>query len=363
MPCDMANGPGVIGRVRASVSSWWTAVQQRYFWLRHVLAAYRLMQRNHANEYAAAITYFSFLALFPLLLLAVSVTGFVLHSHPDLQTKLFDNLASNVGSGLGTTLRTAIQNAIDARAGVGIVGLVGFLLTGLGWIGNLREAIDAVWGRPVRKRNFLTARLANLVVLAGLGVGVVVSIGLTTVGTSLTDQVLSAVGLDHVHGFFLVVKVLGIAIAVAGDMIIFWWLLIRLPDARIERSVALRGVLLAAVGFEVLKVVGSYTVAHTSKSTTYGPFAVTIAVLVWIQLVARYQLFACAWIATADTGRTANSVPIAEPPAMRAESAAAASDVSPAVVGAALVGAGALVGAASVLAVGRGRRGGGDERR
>src|SRR5581483_8582993 len=99
-------------------------------------------------------------------------------------------------------------------------------------------------------------------------------------------------------GSTFVLKVLGIAIAVLGDMIIFWWLMVRLPGQDVPARVAVRGALLAAVGFEVLKVVGTYTIAHAAKSPTAGPFAGIIAVLVWIQLVARFMLFACGWTAT-----------------------------------------------------------------
>ena len=53
--------------------------------VRHLVAAWKRMSATNGNQYAAAITYFSFLALFPLLLLAVSIAGFVLHSHPAAQ--------------------------------------------------------------------------------------------------------------------------------------------------------------------------------------------------------------------------------------------------------------------------------------
>ena len=133
-----------------------------------------------------------------------------------------------------------------------------------------------------------------------------------------------------------------IAIAVAGDSIIFWWLLVRLPQADVNKEVALKGAVLASVGFEILKIVGTYTIAHTASSPTAGPFAGIVAVLVWIQLVARWMLFSCAWIATVNTAnRTANSIPLmptqtpADEPVAREPSA-----VTPAAVGATLVGAG-----------------------
>ena len=345
---------GTLTKAKDEATGRWAALQQRYRWLRHVLSAYQLLTRNHGNQYAGAITYFSFLALFPLLLLAVAVTGFVLHAHPAAEQDLYMHVTDKVPGEFGKTLKTALQTAIKQRAGVGIVGLAGVLFTGLGWIGNLREAIDAVWGRTPPKQNFVVSKLANLVILAVLGLGIIASLALTAVGTSLTDQILQAVGLDSLPGFHALLKVIGIAIAVAGDMVIFYLVLVRMPQMSPTKRDAIKGVLLASVGFEILKIVGTYTIAKTAKSPTAGPFAGLLAVLIWIQLVSRFMLFACAWMATAnDADRAANSVPM-----MPSSVGAGAADdrggartpdggrdaPSPAAVGAGLVGAGAVAG-------------------
>jgi membrane protein len=325
----------------------WAGLQERHRWLRHVVGAWQLLQRNNGNLYAGAITYFSFLALFPLVLLGVSVTGFVLESDRSLEASLFRHLSENVPGDFGRTLSSSVHTAIDNRSAVGLIGLVGVLLTGLGWIGNLRGAIDAVWGRTPPRLGLLRSRLSDLLVLAGLGVGILLSLGLTAVGTSLTDQLLRAVGLDDVPGSTWILKVLGIAIAVLGDMVIFWWLLVRLPAMDVPVRIAFQGALLASAGFEVLKIVGTYTIAHTAHSPTAGPFAGVVAILVWIQLVARWMLFACAWTATVTAFARvapANTAPIDEPEVMLGEPSADGA-VSPAAVGVALVGGGAVLGA------------------
>ena len=276
----------------------WRGLKARSGTVRHIVAAWNLLTVNNGGQYAAAITYFSFLALFPLLLLAVAITGFVLHAHPAAQQSLLNHITENVPGDLGRTLRSSIDTAIKQRTGVGIIGLIGVVLSGLGWVGNLRGAIDAVWGQRPAQQNFVMARVRNLVVLVGLGLGVLVSLGLTVVGTGVTDQVLHAMGIDHVTGIHALVTVLGLALAVLGDLVIFFWLFVELPAAKVPRRAGLRGAVLAAVGLEVLKVIGTYTIAKTSHSPTAGPFAGIVAVLIWIQLVARYMLFCAAWIAT-----------------------------------------------------------------
>src|SRR5256885_12818660 len=60
---------------------------------------------------------------------------------------------------------TLFRSAVRERTGIGLVGLVGLLLTGLGWVGNLRAAINAVSGVEPPKKNFIQAKVANLIVL------------------------------------------------------------------------------------------------------------------------------------------------------------------------------------------------------
>src|ERR1700748_1624189 len=88
-------------------------------------AAWERLRVTNGNLYAAAITYFSFLALFPLLLLGVSVLGFVLHANPDALQTLLDKISENVPGQVGQTLKDAINSAIQARTSVGIIGVVG----------------------------------------------------------------------------------------------------------------------------------------------------------------------------------------------------------------------------------------------
>jgi membrane protein len=343
--------------LKTSATGKWAELQRRWPWLAHTLRAWAQLKKTNGTQYSAAITYFSFLALFPLILLAVSITGFVLASDKHLQTELFDNITKQVPGTFGTTLKDSINSAISARGSVGIIGLAGVLLTGLGWIGNLRMAIDAVWGRTAPKRNFIMSKLMNLLVLAGLGIGLVISLGLTVVGTSLTDQILSALDLDGVPGITWLTKIIGIAIAALGDMIIFGWVLVRLPDMPVKRGDAIRGVVLAAVGFEALKILGTYTIAKSSHSPTLGPFASLLAVLIWIELVSRFLLFCAAFIATAPppTAPLAAVLPAGIDAGERRTPTAAG--YSPLGVAASLVAVGAAAGAGALVWVQRQWRG------
>lgn len=309
-------------------------------WVRHLLAAWERLRVTNGNLYAAAITYFSILAIFPLILLAVSVVGFVLHADPQATQTLFDKVGENFPGQLGTVLQNAINTAITQRTSLGLVGLGGVLLTGLGWIGNLRASLDAVWKRQPPKGNFVMQKVVNLGILAGLGLGLLISLGLTAGWAAFTHVVLSTVGLDGVPGMGTVLGLIGILITVVGDAVIFYWVLVRVPRASVRRRVGIQGALMAAVGFELLKIAGTYTIAATAHSPTAGPLAGGIAVLIWIQLVTRWMLFCGAWMAELS------AEPEPAPPTEPTESPADEPALSPLAVGAGLVGAGAVAGAA-----------------
>lgn len=346
---------GRLDRVRAR----WQRLRQQHRWIDHVASGYQHYQSRNGNQLAAAITYFSFLALFPLLLLGFSITGFVLAAAPHLQSELFNHVAEQLPGNFGKTLTDAISTAIKQRTLVGLIGLAGVLLTGLGWIDNLRTGIDTLWGLPARTRPFLAKKLADALVLAGLGIGVLVSLAITVGGTAASGWLLRRIGASGTTGAGTVTAILALLLGIAGSMVIFGWVMIRLPDTRVSRRTAWRATLLAAVGFEVLKIVGTFYIARVTKSPAGAVIGPALGVLVWINLVSRYLLFCVAWAATAPDSKQLTEPadrPVAGPPVEVSPVPVRPTGVlSPAGVATGLVSAGAALGAAA-LALLRSRR-------
>ena len=150
----------------------------------------------------------------------------------------------------------------------------------------------------------------------------------------------------------------------AGDTLIFLLVLVRMPRADVPLRAGIRGAVLAAVGFELLKIVGTYTIAASAHSPTAGPFAGILAVLVWVQLVSRWVLFCVAWTAEASQEGAPEQPDGERPPHEQPDGGAArtaggaartagtgAPALSPVALGAGLVGAGAVAGAAAAWAV------------
>lgn len=317
----------------------------------HLASAYQHYKKYHGDHLAAAITYFSFLALFPIIFLGVSVAGFVLVADPHLQTELFTRITEQLPGTFGKTLQDAIDVAVKQRTAVGLVGLVGVALTGLGWISNLRTGIDTLWCIPERKRSFVMKKLADALVLLGLGVGVLVSLAITAGGTAASGLVLRQIGADHATGAGTLASVLAILLGIVSSVLIFGWILIRIPDVRVSRRTAFRSSLLAAVGFEILKVVGTFYIARVTKSPAASVIGPALGVLIWINLVSRFLLYCVAWASTARDAVTARDAavladsaaePAAGPPTDQLRSA-----ISPTRTAAGLFSAGVTIGVAA----------------
>lgn len=168
----------------------------RHRWLDHLVHAGGHYNRMQGDLLASGVTYYVFLALFPVVFLLASVAGFVLSSHPVLLHQLTTAVQDAVPGGTGRELAAQVTDAIDSRGVVGVVGLTGFLFVGLGAMDKLRVGMDVVWrGRP-DPPDFLRDRVKDLVALLGLGAAGVLSIALTTAATTASAQLLGLLGLD-----------------------------------------------------------------------------------------------------------------------------------------------------------------------
>lgn len=330
-----AKGPGFLERQRA-----------RRPWLDHLLRAAKQYQDNHGDYFAAGITYFSVLSLFPVLMIGFAAAGFVLAGNDELLGEVQKQIAENVPGSMGEQISDLVDTAIASRGTVGVIGLAGALYAGLGWIANLREALTAQWKLQAPKQNFLSKKLNDLGAMIGLFLALVFSLALTALSDgAVTGAVLRWLTVDGVPGMGVLVRVVSIIVALAGTWALFTWVIARLPRMPVTLGSAVKAGLIAAVFFEVFKQIATFYL----KSVTSGPagavFGPIIGLLVFVFFVSRFLLFSTAWAATALENE--ELLPVAPPPP-------ATVVTTPVVVGegAGLVGAAAAFGAGALAVVG-----------
>lgn len=266
----------------------------------HLIRAYSRYTSDTGDRLAAAVAYFGFLSFFPLVALAFSVLGFVVHNDPALQARITSNISSYLpGLVGGRPGQLDLQTIASARAAAGVLGLVGLLLAGLGWVDALRESIRSVWHQKVSAGNIVTRKLLDIGILAGLGLTLVVSLAVSGLAAAASKLVLDYVGIEKTLGARIFTSGLGIALGLLADTALFLYLFLGLPRVQTPWRRVIKGAVFAAVGFEIIKVLGAFYIKRTTANPLYGTFAVVIGLLIWINLVSRFLLFCAAWTVTA----------------------------------------------------------------
>jgi YihY family inner membrane protein len=249
--------------------------QQRSSWLGLPLAVIKKYGDDQGGNLVGLIAYRGFLSLFPLLLLFISVLGFVLHGDPSVRKtiegsvlKQFPVIGSQIGSLRGS--------------GIGLaVGLLGALWAGLGIVLALQSTMDSVWAVPHKQRaDFVSSRIRALKLLAALGI-------LSVVSTAVSALVAGGLGGAGT-------RVAGIAISLLLNVIVFATAFRLLTDPDVATRDLWPGVVIAAVAWELLQVLGGIYFNHVVRgaSETYGTFATVIGLLAWLHLGATFTVLA-----------------------------------------------------------------------
>jgi membrane protein len=251
--------------------------QQKHRWLAIPFAVIRKFGDDQGGRLAALVAYYAFFSLFPLLLLLVTILGFVLQGNASAQESVKNSVLGQFPV-IGSDIKV---NALTGHSIALVVGLLGSLWGGLGVTQAMQAAFDRIWAVPFKDRSdFLHARLRGLALLFVLG------------ALFLVASIASGLVTGGLGGTW--VKIAGIAFSLALNFALFFSSFRFLTVNEVPTRCLVIGVAVAAVLWEILQVVGGYYLGHVYRhsSNTYGQFALVIALMVWLHLGAQITVYA-----------------------------------------------------------------------
>lgn len=261
--------------------------QQRHRWAGLPLAVVYKFADDQGNYLTALIAYYGFLSLFPLLLLLVTIMGFLLQENPQLQERVLDSALRQfpvVGDQISDNIHSFRGSSVAL-----VVGILGSVYGSLGVAQAAQNAMNRAWGVSRNARpNPIKSRLRSLLMLALVGVGVLLS----TVLAALTTAA-DTFGADIGTGVRAVGTVLSIGLNLALFILAYRLLTARPLTMRQIRA----GAIIAAVTWQLLQWIATYYLGHVlhGASATYGLFGIVLGLLAWIYLGAFILVF-CAEI-------------------------------------------------------------------
>jgi YihY family inner membrane protein len=251
--------------------------QQRIVGVRFVAAVIKKFTDDQGGQLAALISYYGFVSLFPLLLVFVTILGFILQGDPAEQQHIL-----NGALGQFPIVKKTLDPHSLKGSPIGLaIGIVGSLVAGLGIMKAAQNAFDRLWAVPFKHRaNFLTSRLRGLSMLALLGTLSIVS---TVIGGFLGTGSHAAAAV-----------IAGIALAVILNLALFLLAFRLLTAAAVGWRELLPGAVVAAVLWQLLQQLGGFYVDHELKHTQplYGVFALVLGLLAWLYLGAQLTILA-----------------------------------------------------------------------
>jgi membrane protein len=281
---------------------------QQQPWIAHMIRAVQRYLTRLGTQFAAATTYFSVLAIVPVMMMAFSVIGFVLTV---VQPELLDTVADLVADALGSTdpatrdkILSLVNNALSQYWAIGLVGLVGALYTGAKWMWHLKNAVRTQW-RPVfdlrpQKINIVVRTLGNLALLLGLLIGMAVTFGLASLSTSLANTVVGWLGLSDQPWVAPLLRLSSVAFSIGAGWLIFMYLYTVLPESREPWSVVRRGALLGSLALAAVQYLASFLINAFRGNAAAAIFGPVIILMLFFNIFAQLTLFIAAWIATAQ---------------------------------------------------------------
>lgn len=215
-----------------------------------------------------------FLSLIPLLLVTIAIVGFVAGGDVTFARDAIDFLGIPANGEAAETLRTTIENAEESRRVASIVGGLGLLWRGIAVVVAVQRALDNVWQT---RSEGLKDKLRAVLWLVGAALIFAASFAVTTV-------------LNFLPGFLAPLSIL---VGLAVNLGLFLWSFSELGRLPVGWRALLPGALVCAVGFEILKLVGTLYVPRlvAGSSALYGSLGVMIALLAWLAFFGRLFVY------------------------------------------------------------------------
>jgi membrane protein len=252
-------------------------------WLQVGKRAFAEFREDNLTDWAAALTYYAVLSIFPALIALVSIAGLVMD--PQTLTDALNDLVGSLGPASAVdTFRGPIDEIADSKGTAGVflvVGLALALWSASGWVGAFMRASNQIY-ETVEGRPFWKLRPLQMFVTLVL----VLLLALVLVAVVVTGPVAKDVG-DAVGVGDTAVTVWNIAkwpVLLAVVMLMFAILYYSAPNARLPkfRWITPGSVVGVLVWLLATALFALYVANFGSYNKTYGALGGVVTFLVWM---------------------------------------------------------------------------------
>ncbi|MBM3157013.1 MAG: YihY/virulence factor BrkB family protein [Chloroflexi bacterium] len=243
---------------------------------------------DNCTHLAAAISYYLLLSIFPLLLAAITILSFFTRD-PGIEAKVTQTIAEIMPIS-GEFVSVTIKEVSLGAGAAGAIATLGLIWTGMAVFNAIRKSVNTAWGIKT-PRPFFRERLIELLMMAGFGALLLISIGVTTAFKIVRGADITIFGRQLADVGFIWQALVVLASALVA-FIAFLFLYKFIPNTNVRWRHVWLGALVAAILFEIIKDIFVWFAGHfATYNLVYGTAGTIIALLVWSYLSAVIMLF------------------------------------------------------------------------
>jgi membrane protein len=232
---------------------------------------------------AAALSYYTLFSLAPLLIIVISIAGFVFGQEA-AQNRIVETIQGLIGYDSAKAIQDMIQNASN-QPNTGMistaVGVIALLFGAGGVVGQLQTSLNTIWGVTPKSGQgvwgFIRQRFVSYAMILGIGFLLLVSLAVSALLAGLTQLV----GMLFGETAFLA-HALDLSISFLFVMVLFAMIYKFLPDARIEWRDVWIGAALTSLLFTIGKILIGFYLGSSGVTSAYGAAGSLITVLLWV---------------------------------------------------------------------------------
>lgn len=230
---------------------------------------------TEVHTYAFSVAANAILSFFPFVLVMLTLTRSVFHSHA-----MYEALLALVSDHLPSNQDFVIRNlrALAPHQGVKIFSVIMLLISSTGVFMPLEVALNRVWGFS-RNRSYLWNQLISLGLALGCGTFGMLSVA----ATAANHRAVEAVLLGHSDNIFFrgATYILMKIVAVIASVIIFFLIYWILPHGRVPLRAVAPAALVTGIAWEAAKYAYEIALPWLNFQEVYGPFAVSVTMMMW----------------------------------------------------------------------------------
>jgi membrane protein len=243
----------------------------------------REYKNDNLTDWAAALTYYSVLSIFPAMLLLVALLG--VFGNPNTVTTLLDIVKELGPASAVDTFKGPIESVVENQGGAAAlagIGTLGALWSASGYVGAFMRASDHIY--EVDQRRFFRQRPMQLLITLLMVVLLVIVVAALVLTGPLAEAVGKVVGLSSVAVTVWSIAKWPVLLLLVIFMISLLYYLapnVRQPKFRFLSAggaLALLVWIVASIGF------GFYVANFASYNQTYGSLGAVIVFLVWLYI-------------------------------------------------------------------------------